>query len=197
MDPNDMVEVERLAAAARDSLTDEMVTRLSATAAEGIDLLDRVNRSGVGKVLPALSQLVENGDLERLVALARTYAAMQDSLTDEMITRIAVTIGDSLSHMDRLNRAGADRLVGVLERMAATGTVERFNQLADQLGPALDLLERVMGALDAAHREIAAGPAAGGGFGGLWQLMRDRENQETLRFFLALGRHMRGARATR
>jgi uncharacterized protein YjgD (DUF1641 family) len=168
MDANDALELERLAAAARDSLTDEMVSRLSATAADGMDLLDQVNRSGVGRALPALAQLVANGDLDRLVALARTYGAAQDAMTDEIVTRLAETMSASVSLMDRLNRSGVDRLIG--------------------------LLERVVVALDAAGRETSEKPAAAGGFGGLWQLMRDPENQEALRFMLALGRGLRGGK---
>ena len=172
MDETQAVEIERLVAAARDAVTDEMVSRLSATVAEGMDLLDKVNRSGVAGALPAISQLVANGDLERLVHLARTYGAAQDSLTDEMVGRLAETAAESLSLMDRLNRAGLDRMVGSIERLA-------------------DVLERTMGALDAASREMADKPAAGGGFGGLWALMRQPENQETLRFLLAFGRAFR------
>jgi uncharacterized protein YjgD (DUF1641 family) len=172
MDETQALELERVVAAARDSLTDEMVSRLSATVADGMDLLDKVNRSGVAGALPAISQLVANGDLERLVALARTYGAAQDAMTDEMVTRLAGTVAESLSLIDRMNRAGLDRLVGSIERLAV-------------------VLERTMGALDAANQEMSAKPAAGGGFGGLWQLMRAPENQETLRFLLAFGRAFR------
>jgi len=172
MDANDALELERLTAAARDSLTDEMVGRLSATAADGMDLLDQLNRSGVGKALPALAQLVANGDLDRLVALARTYGAAQDSLTDEMVVRLAETMGESLSIVDRLNRAGPERLVAGLERLAG-------------------LLEGTIGALDAAKRELAAQPAAGGGLGGMWQLLRDPESQQSLRFLLVFAREFR------
>jgi uncharacterized protein YjgD (DUF1641 family) len=168
MDETQALELERVVAAARDSLTDEMVSRLSATVADGMDLLDKVNRSGVAGALPALSQLVANGDLERLVALARTYGAAQDALTDEMVSRLAGTMAESLSLMDRLNRAGLDRLIGSIERLA-------------------DVLERTMGALEAANKEMASQPAASGGFGGLWALMRSPENQDTLRFLLAFG----------
>ena len=174
MDETQAVELERLAEAARDSMTDEMVGRLSATVAEGMDLLDKVNRSGVAGALPAISQLVANGDLERLVALARTYGAAQDAMTDEMVARLAETAAESLSLIDRMNRAGLDRLIGSIERLAV-------------------MLERTMGALDAASRELSTQPAAGGGFGGLWQLMRQPENQETLRFMLAFGRAFRNA----
>jgi uncharacterized protein YjgD (DUF1641 family) len=174
MDETQAVELESLVAAARDSMTDEMVSRLSATVAEGMDLLDKVNRSGVAGALPAISQLVANGDLDRLVALARTYGAAQDAMTDEMVARLAETAAESLSLIDRMNRAGLDRLIGSIERLAV-------------------MLERTMGALDAASRELGAQPAAGGGFGGLWQLMRQPENQETLRFMLAFGRAFRNA----
>ncbi len=172
MDEAQALELERVVAAARDSMTDEMVGRLSATVAEGMDLLDKVNRSGVSGALPAISQLVANGDLERLVALARTYGAAQDAMTDEMVTRLAGTVAESLSLMDRLNRAGLDRLVGSIERLA-------------------DVLERTMGALESANHEMKAQPAAAGGVGGLWALMRSPENQETLRFLLAFGRAFR------
>jgi len=172
MDTTQALELERLADAARDSLTDEMVGRLSATAAEGMDLLDQINRSGVSHALPALAQLVANGDLERLVALARTYGAAQDAMTDEMVSRLAETVAESISIVDRLNRAGLDRLVGVLERLVL-------------------LLESTMGALDAAKRDVTTQPAVGGGLGGLWQLLRDPEAQESLRFLMAFAKEFR------
>ena len=166
MEANDALELERLTAAARDSLTDEMVSRLSATVAEGVDLLDQINRSGVGKALPAVAQLVENGDLDRLVALARTYGAAQDSLTDEMVSRLAGTVAESLSLMDRVHRAGAERLVDAFARLANSGALERLDTLGERLTASFDLLERIVGALESA-------------------------NQETLRFLLALGRGFR------
>jgi len=172
MDETQALELERVVAAARDSLTDEMVSRLSATVADGMDLLDKVNRSGVSGALPAISQLVANGDLERLVALARTYGAAQDAMTDEMVARLAETAAESLSLMDRLNRAGLDRMVGSIERLAV-------------------VLERTMGALEAANAEMKSRPPSGGGFGGLWRLMRDPETQESLRFLLAFTREFR------
>ena len=172
MDPTQVLELEGVVNAARDSLTDEMVGRLSATAAEGIDLIDQVNRSGVGRALPALAQLVENGDLDRLVALARTFGAAQDAMTDEMVSRLAETAAESVSLVDRLNRAGLDRIVGSLERLGV-------------------LLEATMGALDAAKRDVAAQPPAGGGLGGMWQVLRDPDSQESLRFLVAFAREFR------
>lgn len=191
MEANDALELERVTAAARDSLTDEMVSRLSATVAEGVDLLDRVNRSGVARALPAVAQLVENGDLDRLVALARTYGAAQDALTDEMVSRVAETAAESMSIMDRLHRAGAERLVDAFARLASSGALERLDTLGERLTASFDLLERIVGALESANQEMTAQPPAGGGLGGLWRIMRKPENQETLRFLLALGRGFR------
>ena len=171
MDESQALELERLVAAGRDALTDEMVSRLSATVADGVDLLDRINRSGVSSALPAISQLVANGDLERLVALARTYGAAQDALTDEMVARLAETVAESLALIDRMNRAGLDRLVGNIERLGV-------------------VLESTMNALEAAKHSMQ-GTAGGGGLGGIWRLLSDAENQESLRFLLAFAREFR------
>ncbi len=171
MDESQAFELERVVAAARDSLTDEMVSRLSATAADGMDLLDKVNRSGVAGALPAISRLVANGDLERLVHLARAYGAAEDSLTDEMVGRLAETMAESLSLIDRMNRAGLDKLVGNIERLGV-------------------VLESTMNALEAAKRDTAAAPASGG-LGGLWRLMSDPETQASLRFLLAFASEFR------
>jgi uncharacterized protein YjgD (DUF1641 family) len=93
-------------------------------------------------------------------------------MTDEMVSRLAETAAESVSLVDRLNRAGLDRIVGSLERLGV-------------------MLEGTMGALEAAKREVAAGPAAGGGLGGLWQLLRDPESQESLRYLLAFAKEFR------
>ena len=124
-------------------------------------------------------------------ALARTYGAAQDALTDEMVSRIAETAAESLSIMDRLHRAGAERLVDAFARLAGSGALERLDTLGERLTASFDLLDRIVGALETADRETAAKPAPGGGFGGLWQILRERENQETLRFLLAVGRGFR------
>jgi uncharacterized protein YjgD (DUF1641 family) len=174
MDESQALELERLVAAGRDALTDEMVGRLSATAADGMDLLDKVNRSGVAAALPALAQLVANGDLDRLVHLARAYGAAQDAMTDEMVSRLAETAAESLSLIDRMNRAGLDRLVGNIERLGA-------------------VLESTMNALEAAKRDMDGTPA-GGGLGGIWRLLADAENQASLRFMLAFAREFRKGR---
>ena len=71
-----------------DAMTDNMVSNVAAIVADGIDLVDRVNRSGIVKALPAIASLVENGDLDRLVQLARLIGSAQDAMTDDMIVRL-------------------------------------------------------------------------------------------------------------
>jgi uncharacterized protein YjgD (DUF1641 family) len=185
------VEIQRVMAAARDSLTDEMVSRLAATAGETITLLDQVNRAGLARALPALTQLVNNGDLERLSHLARLYSSAQDALTDEMVSRLAETMGNGLSLLDRFSRGGADNVVRMLESLQASGALERLStmlpQLIERLGMVQDLLQSID---DAAAASRAARPSPGG-LGGLWQMLRDPEAQDTLRFLLAVGKQLR------
>ena len=121
-------ELERVAAAARDSLTDEMVSRLAGTAADAMDLIDRVNRTGLAKAIPALAEMVNNGDLDRLAKLARVYGSAEDALTDEMVGRLAETIGEGMSLLDQVNRSGLEKAIPALARMANSGDLDRLSQ---------------------------------------------------------------------
>ncbi|KAB2870439.1 MAG: hypothetical protein F9K36_15255, partial [Burkholderiaceae bacterium] len=134
------VEVERVIAAARDSLTDEMVTRLASTAGDAVDLIDQVNRAGLTRAIPALAQMVANGDLDRLSQLARVYSSAQDSLTDEMVSRLSGAIGDGLAMLDQVNRAGLDRAIPALAEMVNNGDLNRLVKLARVYGSAEDAL---------------------------------------------------------
>jgi uncharacterized protein YjgD (DUF1641 family) len=168
-------EIERLIASAQDALTDDMVTRLSATVGDGLDLLDRINRSGIIRALPAITQLVENGDLDRLISLARLMAAVEDSLSDDIVNRISLVATELASLVDRLARTeGFVRLIDVLGR--------------DEVQCALvDVAESAC----AARTEVAALPAPQGGLGGLWQLARDPGTQDALRFLALMSRKLR------
>jgi uncharacterized protein YjgD (DUF1641 family) len=168
-------EVERVLAAARDALNDDIVARLSATIAQGLELLDRINRSGLDRALPAFARLAENGDLERLLGVARVVAAMEDSLSEDIVVRMAntltglVTVGDKLARND-----GFLKLVDLLGR--------------DDVNRALLGLAE---AVSAAKTEQAALPPAPGGLGGLWQLVTDPGAQEALRSMALIGKHLR------
>jgi len=190
------LETERVLAAARDSLSDEMVARLAGTATDAMDLIDRVNRTGLYKAIPALADLVNNGDLDRLAKLARVYGSAEDALSDEMIGRIAETAAEGISLLDRLNRGGAGRLVELLARLEASGDLHRIAEAIPRLVDRLDTLESMLQGFEAAGATTAKGARAGGGFGGLWGMMRDPDNQDALRFLINLGKEMQ-ARARR
>ena len=186
-------DVERVVAAARDSLTDEMVSRMADTVGGGLALIDQVNRSGLAGAIPALVQLVDNGDLHRLVRLARVYSSAEDVLTEEMVGRIAETIGNSLSLLDRLSRGGGERIVAMLERLENTGALEKF---AATLPRVLDRLDQVHDMLECIEHAAAASgqaPRSTGGVGGLWRIMKDSEAQDTLGFLMLAGRNLRAS----
>lgn len=184
-------ELERLSEAARDALSDEMVTRLAATAGDAVELIDQLNRSGLARVIPVLAQMVKNGDVDRLVQLARVYASAEDALTDEMVGRIAETVGEGFSLLDRLSRGGAARFVEMMEKMQASGALERMAAILPKLAERMDHVEHVLACLETAEMETKAAPTPRGGLGGLWRMLRDPETQKTLEFLLAFGRHLR------
>lgn len=188
-------ESERLLAAARDSLTDEMVTRLAGTATDAIDLLDQVNRSGLNRAIPAIAELVNNGDLDRLARLARLYSSAEDALTDDMINRLAETAAEGFSLLDRLNRGGAGRLVEMLANMEATGSLKRIADLLPKLLERLDMLDRMLHAIEGAGERAAKLPRSTGGIGGLWSMMREPDNQDALRYLIEVGKAMRAQAA--
>lgn len=184
-------DVERIVNAAHDALTDEMVTRLAATWGDAITMIDQANRAGIGRALPALARLVENGDLERIAQLARVYSSAQDALTDEMVGRMAETIGNGLLLLDRASRGGADRVITMLESLNASGALERLAATLPQLLERLGMVQTLLQAVDDAAAASRAAQPSTGGFGGLWRLLRDPESQDTLRFLLDVGKKLR------
>ncbi|MEJ2653283.1 MAG: hypothetical protein P8173_16270 [Gammaproteobacteria bacterium] len=135
-----LVELARLVASAQDSLSDDIVTRLAGTAGDGMDLLDRVNRSGIDRALPAIAELVENGDLQRLVELARLIASAQDSMSDDIVTRLAATVGNGMDLLDRVNRSGVDRALPAITQLVENGDLDRLVSVARVLSSAADSL---------------------------------------------------------
>ncbi len=182
-------EIERLVAAGRDSLTDEMVGRLAGSAAEALDLVDKAGRAGLSKAIPAIAEMVNNGDLERLSQLARVYHAAQDALTDEMIGRMAETLGEGMSLLDRVNRSGFWRLVEVMERLESTGALERIATSLPQLLERLEMVSGMLSCLENAAKNSKAQPAKGG-IGSLWHIMTDEKTVNSLQFLLNMSEQM-------
>ena len=188
-DMDRLVQLARVYHASQDALTDEMVGRLSEAVGGGLSLLDQVNRSGLEKALPAISRMAEDGDFERLAQLARVYSSAQDALTDEMIGRLAGTLGDGLSLLDRLNRGGAGRLVEMMERMESTGALERIANTLPTLLERLDMVGGMLSCLEDAANKSKTQPAPGG-FGNMWRLITDKDTQQSLQFLVDVSKQM-------
>lgn len=184
-------EIERVVAAARDAMTDEMVTRMTEAVAGGLGLIDQVHRSGLDRAIPALVQLVENGDLQRLVRLARVYSSAEDAVTEEMVGRMAETVGNSLSLLDRLSRGGGERIVAMLERLENTGALEKLAATLPRVLDRLDQVHDMLECIENAATASAQGPRSAGGAGGLWRIMKDSDAQDTLAFLMLAGRNLR------
>lgn len=171
-------DIERLFASARDALTDDTVTRLSATVAGALDLVDRVNRSDIARALPAITQLTESGDLDRLVGLARLFAAIQDSLSDDIVHRLALLGTGMASLADRL--ACNDRFLELVELLGREDVQCAIADFAE--------------AACAARDKVAEMPPAKGGIGGLWQTVREPGMQQALRYMVLLSDQFRNSR---
>ncbi len=184
-----LVELARVVSSAQDAMTDDMVDRLAYTTASSMDFLDRVNRAGLDRAIPALAKLIDNGDLDRIADLAQLISSAQDAMTDDMVNRLAQTFGHGICMLDRMCRyGGIDRMINLLERLEASGSLEK---LTENLPPLLDRLEHVEGllnALDQSATDAARGQPASGGLGGMWRLMSDKDNQEVMRLMFAFGR---------
>lgn len=169
------VELERLFTSAQDALTDDMVSRLAANASQTMDLLDRFNRSGIDRALPAIAQLVENGDLERLVGIARLFGSVEDSLSDDIVSRLALVVTELACLVDKLSRnEGIQRLIELLGNDEVQGT-----------------LVDVLNAASKAKKEAAALPPSGGGIGGMLKTMTDPATQDALRFVALVSKHLK------
>jgi uncharacterized protein YjgD (DUF1641 family) len=185
--------LERLMEAAQDSVTDDMVSRLADTASQAMDLVDRLNRSGVADALPALAALVRSGDLERVTHYARMLGAAEDAVTDDMVGRFAALAAEGTTVLDRLNRSGVTKLIDLLDQLNGSGALDRIATKLPALVDNLEMIEKMFGCLGEASREVKNAPAPGGGLMTLLAMMRDPENQKVLQFFFALGRRMREA----
>ncbi len=186
-----IAHLARLVGSAQDALTDDVVGRLSQTVCSGLDLMDQVARAGFERAIPVLSRLVADGDLDRIVQLARLVSSAQDAVTDDMVGRLAETVGEGLSLLDRLNRAGAGHLIGVLEQMNTSGTLGRIAGVLPDLMGRLERLNTMLESIERSAAALAREAPASGGIGGAWRLLGNSENQEVMRFLFGIGRELR------
>ncbi|HKJ72437.1 MAG TPA: hypothetical protein VKA55_11835 [Gammaproteobacteria bacterium] len=205
-----LAELVRLYGSAREALTDEMVGRLAGTASDGLDLLDRLNRANLERILPTIERMVDSGDLERVASLARLFGSMQEALTDEMVSRLAGNAAELMALADRLQSSGLlDRLIEAapaLNRLMEQLSPEVIDRLAAELPRAVELLDQMqrmhvaedfLKCLQGATEEMPRQPEAKGGWMGLLGIMKQKETQEMLQFVVTLGKHFRQCRLDR
>lgn len=186
-----LAKLARVYGASEDALTDEMIGRLTQTVGDGLALMDQVTRAGLDRAIPAIAEMVNNGDLDRLVKLARLYGSAEDALSDEMIGRLTDTVGNGLSLLDRFSRGGAEHVVKMLENLQGSGALERIATTLPKLEARLTMVQETLESIEAAAAASRSAPASAGGIGGLWSMLRDPEAQDTLRFMLTVGTQLR------
>ncbi len=184
-------ELERVIQAARDSVTADMVSRLAENGAQALDLLDRLNRSGIDRALPVLTRLVENGDLQRIVDIARTVAAAEDAMNDDMIGRVAQMAAEALSVIDRLNRSGVERLIDILDKLHSSGSLDILADRLPRMIEHIEMIDRLAGCLSQGAQDAKEMPPPSGGVMAMLSLMGNAENQAALQFLMSIGKRMR------
>jgi len=188
-----LCSLARVYGAAEDAASDDMVGRFTDMAGTSIDLLDRLNRSGFERALPVLARLLDNGDLQRVVDIARTVAAAEDAMNDDMVGRVAQMAAEALSVIDRLNRSGVERLIDILDRLNNSGSLDILADKLPNMIQHVEMVDRLAGCLNQGGEDARQLPPPGGGLMAMVRLMSDPENQAALQFMLAIGKRMRAS----
>lgn len=125
------------------------------------------------QVPPKIPPTLDEATVNSLVEMMNFLASARDAMSDEIVTRLARTVSESMTLLDRLTRnKGLMRLLQVLDRPE---TQYYLLGLSD--------------ALSQMSREIAAAPPAKGGIVGLLRLAREPGTQEGLRSLSLLGQY--------
>ena len=186
-----LCSLARVYGAAEDAASDDMVSRLTGMAGTSFDLLDRINRSGVERALPVLARLLDNGDLQRVVDIARVVAAAEDAMNDDMVGRIAQMAAEALTVVDRLNRSGVGRLVDILDRLNQSGSLDILADRLPKLIEHIEMIDKLAGCLNQGAQDAKQAAPPPGGVMAMVRLMGDAENQAALQFLMSIGKRMR------
>ena len=188
-----LCSLARVYGAAEDAATDDMIGRLTDTVGTSMDLLDRLNRSGFERALPVLSRLLDNGDLQRIVDVARMVAAAEDAMNDDMVGRVAQMAAEALSVIDRLNRSGVERLIDILDRLNNSGSLDILAAKLPSMIEHIEMVDRLAGCINAGAEDAKQLPPPAGGVMAMVRLMADAENQAALQFVMSVGKRMRSS----
>lgn len=146
----------RLGQAVSDAMADSMLERLATTAANGMEVVDKLNEPDIKEALISLLDTV--GTLHRTGALHTAVDAIY------LVHALRNTVNDAM----------VDRIFAFVEHMWNNLGTEELATLAHEAKGAME------DALD--HCNI---PGAGGGFLGTVKMLSKPETQDALRFMLA------------
>ena len=151
--PND---VARLAQGLKDALSDSMVERLTSTAGNALEVVDKLNepdvKEGIISLLDAVGTLQRTGALQTVIDALFMLHAMRSAATDSMV----------------------DRAFSFIEHMANNLGTEDLATLAHEAKGAME------DAIDSCNI-----PGAGGGLFGTLRMVSQKETQEAMRFLLS------------
>ena len=151
-----MDEITRLAQSVRDSLSDSMVERITGTAGNALEVVDKLNepdvKEGLMTLLDAVGSLQRTGALQTIIDALFMVHAMRSAATDSMV----------------------DRAFAFIEHMANNLGTEDIATLAHEAKGAMD------DAIDSCNI-----PGGGGGLMGTMRMLSQKDTQEALRFMLS------------
>lgn len=123
---------------------------------------------------PRVPTTLDDAAVGSLVEVLHLMASAKDAMSDEMVARLARTMSEGMTLLDRLTRnEGLMRLLQVLDRPESQ-----------------HLLIGLSEAIGATSRELATTPPAKGGLGELWHLARQPGTQEGLRLLALFGHYL-------
>ncbi len=155
--------MERLAQAASEALTDGMVERLSTTAANALEVVDRLNeeatKDAVLHIIERVTELHRTGALDTLFQLVTLMHGAREAMTDSMV----------------------ERLFAFMEHMVNNLATEDIAELASHAQQAM-----AFAATEATETKSTGGLLA------TISMLSKPESQQALRFLLSFACRMRG-----
>jgi uncharacterized protein YjgD (DUF1641 family) len=96
-------DIVRLAQAASDAMTDGMVERLSDTAANSLDVVDRLNdedtREAIHALLDGVTQMHRSGSMETVFELVGMLHGARSAMTDSMVERMFIFVEHMMNNL--------------------------------------------------------------------------------------------------
>ncbi len=135
-----LTQMASFAAAAKNSMTDSLIERSSETMGKLVEIADEAAKADLGRVMPALQELIDSGSLEILTQMATFAGSATNAFTDSIVERM-LTMFENL--VSRLMNPQVQDLFGAMvegaqvtmadmkEESYKTGMLELFKAVRD------------------------------------------------------------------